>query len=65
MGLGEAQRLRDPENEPSEAKPRVSTELKKLLADQILRVKALEIALGRVAQREVRRLLFRWPCRIC
>jgi hypothetical protein len=32
MGLGEAQRLRDPENEPSEAKPRQSTELKKLLA---------------------------------
>ena len=37
MGLSEAQRLRDLEKE--------NTELKKLLADQLLKARALEIAL--------------------
>lgn len=41
MGLGEAQRLREMEKE--------NTELKKLLADQLLRAKALEIALEKKA----------------
>ena len=41
MGLSEAQRLRDLEKE--------NTELKKLLADQMLKAKALEIALEKKA----------------
>lgn len=41
MELSEAQRLRELEKE--------NTELKKLLADQLLKAKALEIALGKKA----------------
>jgi hypothetical protein len=41
MGLSEAQRLRGLERE--------NTELKKLLADQLLKTKALEIALEKNA----------------
>jgi hypothetical protein len=41
MGLSEAQRLRDLEKE--------NTELKKLLADQLLKARALEIALEKKA----------------